>query len=55
MTKFICFVGVIEIVDAPADTPEDEVANIARENVFKRRADYAEHDFGVSIEAVDYE
>lgn len=52
MTKFICFVGVITEVEAPADTADRDIAGIARVQVFERFESgqgFAVSDFGVQV------
>ena len=52
MPKVICFVGVVTEVEASEDAPEQEIAGVAREQVFARlqnRDAFAIHDFGVEV------
>jgi len=56
MPKFICFVGVITEVEAPAGTPEQDISSIAREQVFERFESgegFRVTDFGVQIVGAD--
>ena len=56
MPKFICFVGVITEVEAPAGTPEQDIAGIARNQVFERFESgegFAVTDFGVQVVGAD--
>lgn len=58
MPKFVCFVGVVTEVKAPADTPEQDIAGIARNQVFERFESgrgFAVSDFGVQVVGADDE
>jgi len=50
MAKWLSFAGVIVTVDAPADTPEQEIAARSRSQMLERLGDNSTiqpHDIGV--------
>lgn len=53
MARYITFVGTLVTVEAPADTPEQDVAGMARTQFMDNLANIKPHDVGVSIEGVD--